>query len=192
MVQIPRYNLEINITFAQIGIQTQNAQLEMQMEPSAAWRQFNPPQWQVIPKDAYIEINYDAWRAEFDIETPVRWTEKIVAEGRVELEEENRWRARNGDLCYRATPGDKRPVIDFAMHFFHLQEANAWSNVGLSPVAQPDITAVVDPAQRFQWEPFAAAAFSFRITATPPSVEVYLEVQPEVRIRAIPLLDARV
>ena len=189
---IPRYNLDIEITLPQIGVRSENAQVEIQMEPSAASRQFHPPEWHAVERNAFVEIDNSAWRAEFDIETPVLFTEKIVAEGRSELEQENAWRARNGDLCYRARPGDKTPVIDFAMHYFNVQDAKVEFNVDYTPHARPIITGHVDPMQKLQFEPWSAAAFGYRITATPPSVEIYLAVQPSIRMHAEAIYDERV
>ncbi|MCL2548632.1 MAG: hypothetical protein FWE76_05685 [Symbiobacteriaceae bacterium] len=193
MIQFPKYRLDIDITLPQIGTRIQNAEIDIQMEPSAAYRQFHPLEWKVIPNQAYVDIDMSAWRAEFDVENPVAWSEKIVGEGGAFLARETGWRAKNGDLFYFATPGDLRPLLDFAMHYFALQDERyaSW-NVDWSPKNRPQITAVMDVAQRFDVAPLSDSAYSFSITASPAVVEIYLAVQPETRMRATPIFDERV
>jgi hypothetical protein len=165
----------------------------MEMEPSATDRMLNPVEWRVVPRNAYVNVDNTNLFTEFDIETPIAWTEKINAEGEQLLVEGNQWLARNGDMYYRATPGDNRPFMEFAMRYFARQDQRAASwNVALAPNSKPIISAVVDPAQTYEVEPLANAAFSYRFSVSPHSVEIYLAVQPEIQMRAIPKFEQRV
>ena len=193
MIQFPRYDIDIQITYAQVAARTTDAVVDFQMEPSPAERMLNPIEWRTVPREAHIEINTDEFRREFDIELPVDWSEKLAAESRMELEEGNRWRANNGDLYYRATPGDTRPLLDYAMRYFTVQDARYESaNVALAPNAKPQIIPRVDPSQNYVVDPLSTAINTYRFQITPHSVEVYLAVQPDIQMRAVPKLDVRV
>ena len=193
MIRFPSYTLDIKITLPQLAVESKRAELDIQMEPSAGWRQLHILDWRIIPKDAYIEINNDAFRAEHDLEQVVPFTEKLAGESRSTLASETAWRAKNGDMCYFAKPHDMRPVMDYAMHYFDLQDAKAASyNVALGPRSSPQIIPHVDPAQKYEVAPLMDSAYSFSFNYTPAQVRTYLAVQPELQIKAIPHLEKRV
>ena len=190
MIQFPRYRLDIDITFAQLGTHTKNAEIDIQMVPSATERMLNPLEWKVIPREAHIEIDNSAFREEYDIEETPRWVEKKAGQSRAVLAQETAWRARNGDLFYFATPGDLRGVTDYALHYFAHQD-NQEINIDLTQHGGLKVTCDLEPTQRFQIAPLSDSTYRFDITASRAEVDIYLAVQPKLQIRAT-RLDERV
>jgi len=192
MIQFPRYRLDTDLTFPQVGLQIRQAEMDIQMRPSPAERSLNPTAFTVIPRQVEFSIDYRELETYLDDEPPVRFTEKYVGEGSALLEQETSWRAHNGDLYYRATPGDLRPMLDFAMRYFHSQDEHAanW-NIALAPQHRPQAIFKVEPSQRLQFPPLITEAYSLQITASMPQANAYLAVKPEIKMRAT-RLDQRV